>query len=58
MVKMEETIRKNEEGRSIRHPSNYPGSDNPMENDEAMEEILRYAPKEYIKFVNGVLGIN
>ena len=55
---MEETIRKNEEGRSIRHPSNYPGSDNTMENDEAMEEILRYAPKEYIKFVNGVLGIN
>ena len=29
-----------------------------MENDEVLEEILRYAPKEEVTFVNGVLGGN
>ena len=29
-----------------------------MENDNVLEEILRYAPKEEVTFVNGVLGGN
>ena len=52
MLEIEGTTREAEEARIIRRSSNSVRVDDPMENDEVLEEILRYAPKEEVKFVN------
>ena len=52
MVELEETLREAEEARRIGHSSNYSIVDDPVENDEVLEEILRYAPKEEVVFFN------
>ena len=36
--------------------SDHGRADDPMENDEVLEEVLRYASKEEDKFVNGVFS--
>ena len=58
MLEIEETIREAEEASIIRRLYNSGRVDDPMENDEVLEEIPRYAPKEEVTFVNGVLGGN
>ena len=55
---MEEDIRGAEEASSIRCSSNCVLVENPMENNEVLEEILIYALKEGLSFSNAVLGGN
>ena len=58
IVNKEETLRDNEKGRISRNSSDYGITVYPMENDEVLEEILRYDIKEEDAFFNGVLGGN
>ena len=44
--------------RIIRHSSDHGRADDTMENDEVLEEMIRYDPKEEDTFVDGALSGN